>query len=141
MTASNTAPANTAAANAELVRRAYDAFAHGDIPTVLELLDTEITWHVPGRSPLSGDYHGHPGVLEFFGRCQELSAATLRVVPEEFFLADGERIVALCTISAERHGQAWSSPEVHVWRVIGGRATEFVEYQGDQQTEDEFWSS
>lgn len=141
MTASSTAPASTAAANAELIRRAYDAFARGDIPTVLETLDSEIIWHVPGRSPLSGDYRGHPGVLEFFGRCHERSTGTLRVVPEEFFLADGERVVALCTVSAERHGQAWSSPEVHIWRVIDGRATEFVEYQGDQQTEDEFWQS
>ena len=137
----STAPASTPAASAELIRRAYDAFALGDIPAVLEQFHTEITWHIPGRSPLSGDYHGHPGVLEFFGRCHELSAGTLRVVPEEFFLADGERVVVLCTISAERHGQSWSSPEVHVWRVIGGRVTELVEYQGDQQTEDEFWSS
>lgn len=141
MTGSNIAPAHTAAANAEVIRRGYDAFARGDIPAVLELLDPEITWHVPGRSPLSGDYHGHPGVLEFFGRCRELSGGTLQVVPEELFLSDGERVVALCTVSAERHRQAWSSPEVHVWRVTGGRATEFVEYQGDQQTEDEFWSS
>ena len=128
-------------ASTELIRGSYDAFAHGDIPAVLELLDTGITWHVPGRSPLSGDYHGHPGVLEFFGRCQELSAGTLRVIPEEFFGADGDRVVVLCTVCAERNGQAWSSPEVHVWRVAGDRAVDFREFQGDEQTEDAFWGS
>jgi len=141
MTASSTAPASTAAANADLIRRGYDAFARGDIPAALDVFHPDITWHVPGRSPLSGDYHGHPGVLEFFGRCQQLSADTLRVVPEEFFLGGGDRVVALCTVSAERHGQAWSSPEAHIWRVRDGKAVEFVEYQGDQQTEDEFWAS
>jgi ketosteroid isomerase-like protein len=127
-----------ASTNTNVLRRAYDAFAKGDIPTVLGLLADNIRWHVPGRSPLSGDYTGHEGVLDFFGRCHRLSEGTLRVIPTEF-LADGERVIALCTVSAERHGVAWSSPEVHVWRVIAGRAAEFVEFQSDQQTEDEFW--
>ena len=70
----------------------------------------------------------------------ELSDGTLRVAVDEI-LADGERVVALTTVSAERHGQSWSSPEVHVWRVVDGKAVDFREFQGDQQTEDEFWSS
>jgi len=44
-------------------------------------------------------------------------------------------------VSAERHGQSWSSEEVHVWRVFGGRAVAFCEYQGAEQTEDAFWSA
>lgn len=127
--------------NAQLLRQAYDAFASGDIPTVLGILADDITWHVPGRSPLSGDYKGHQGVLDFFARCQELSDGTLRVGADEILLADGERVVVLSTLSAERHGQFWSSPEVHVWRVVDGTALEFREFQGDQGSEDEFWAS
>jgi ketosteroid isomerase-like protein len=126
--------------NAVLIREAYDAFAGGDIPRVLGILADDVTWHVPGRSPLSGDYKGHEGVLNFVGRCQELSDGTLRVAADEV-LADGDRVVVLSTVSAERHGQFWSSPEIHVWRVVDGRATEFREFQGDEQTEDEFWAS
>ncbi|HEY7010171.1 MAG TPA: nuclear transport factor 2 family protein [Jatrophihabitantaceae bacterium] len=124
--------------NAVLIRRAYDAFARGDIPTVLDVFGPDITWHIPGRSPLSGDYAGHAGVLDFFSRCQDRSNGTLRVVPDEL-VADGERVIALCTVSAQRHGRAWSATDVHAWRVVEGRAVEFVEYQSDQQTEDEFW--
>jgi hypothetical protein len=47
----------------------------------------------------------------------------------------------LCTESAQRGGRSWSSPQVHVWTVKDGRATVFSQYQGDQQTEDEFWST
>lgn len=36
-----------------LIGSAYDAFARGDIPTVLEVLAQDILWHVPGRGPLS----------------------------------------------------------------------------------------
>ena len=126
--------------NAELIDKGYQAFAVGDIPTVLEIFDEAITWHIPGRSPLSGDFKGHDGVLEFFGRCQTLSDGTLRIEADEI-LAGGDRVVVLCTVSADRGGQHWSSPEVHVWRVADGRAVEFREFQGDQQTEDAFWGS
>lgn len=126
--------------NSELVQRAYEAFGVGDVPTVLGLLADDVAWHIPGRSPLSGDYKGHDGVLDFFGRCQELSGGTIRVGADEI-LADGERVVVLSTVSAERHGQFWSSPEVHVLRVVDGHITEFREFQGDQATEDLFWAS
>jgi uncharacterized protein len=126
--------------NAALLRDAYDAFARGDIPAVLALLDPSITWHVPGRSPLSGDYKGHDEVLGFFGTAMERSGGTLRVAVDEL-LADGERVVALTTVSATRGGRSWSSPEVHVWRVVDGRAVEFREFQGDEQSEDQFWMS
>ena len=126
--------------NAELLRRGYDAFAEGDIATVLGLFADDIVWHVPGRSPLSGDYGGHEEVMGFFQRSMELSGGTLRVEADEI-LADGERVVVLTTVSAERNGHSWSSPEVHVWRVVDGKAVEFREFQGDQQIEDEFWRS
>ncbi len=131
---------DTAKTNAALLERGYEAFARGDIPTVLELFAETITWHVPGRSPLSGDFTGHAGVLDFFDRCQRFSEGTLQVVPQEI-LASGDRVVVLCTVSAQRAGRDFSSPEVHVWRFVDGRAVEFVEYQGDQEAEDEFWMS
>ena len=34
--------------NATIIRKAYDDFANGNIPAVLEAFDTSITWHVPG---------------------------------------------------------------------------------------------
>jgi uncharacterized protein len=52
--------------NSTIIRKAYDDFANGNIPAVLEAFDTSITWHVPGHSPLSGDYKGHDEVIGFF---------------------------------------------------------------------------
>jgi hypothetical protein len=46
----------------------------------------------------------------------------------------------LVTVKAERNGQSASFPEIHVGRMKGGKATEFREYQGDEQREDRFWS-
>jgi ketosteroid isomerase-like protein len=126
--------------NADLLRRCYDAFARGDISTALGVFVHDISWHVPGRSPLSGDYKGHDEVLDFFAKCMELSGGTLRIDIEDV-LCGGEQAVVLCTVSAERNGQSYSSPEVHVWRVEDGKAVDFHEFQGDQQSEDEFWLS
>src|SRR4029453_1132175 len=49
-------------------------------------------------------------------------------------------VVALVTVQAQRHGVSASFPEVHVWRLKNGKATEFREYQGDEHREDRFWS-
>ncbi|MGB8995800.1 MAG: nuclear transport factor 2 family protein [Pseudonocardiaceae bacterium] len=95
---------------------------------------------LPGRSPLSGDYKGHDEVVGFFAETMRLSAGTFTIRIDDV-LAAGDRVVVLCTVAAERNGESWSSFEVHVWRVVNQRAIEFWEYQGDQQTEDEFWSA
>jgi len=128
------------AQNAELIRDAYGAFARTDLPAVFGMLDEAITWHVPGSSPLSGDYKGHGEVGGFFARTMELSGGTFAIDIQDV-LAREDTVVVLCTVSAERHGQSWSSDEVHVWRVAGGRAVDFREYQGAEQAEDAFWSS
>ena len=54
--------------NHDLIRRAYEAFCRGDIPTVLGILDKRIRWHIPGQSPLSNMYISHEQVLGFSKR-------------------------------------------------------------------------
>jgi ketosteroid isomerase-like protein len=125
--------------NQAIIENAYQAFARGDIPTVLEVLDKNILWHVPGRGPLSRDYRGHAEVLGFFQRFMELSGGTFRIAVDDV-LAKGDRVIVMVTESAQRNGREWSSPQVHAWTVKNGRATVFWQFQGDQQTEDEFWS-
>ena len=130
----------TAEANAALIKSAYDAFSRGDIPSAMAAFADDIFWHVPGRGPLSRDYRGHAEVLGFFGHFMELSRGTFRLQVDDV-LAKGDRVVVLCTESAQRGGRSWSAPQIHVWTVLNGKATLFREYEGDQQGDDEFWSS
>ena len=125
--------------NAALIVSAYEAFSRGNIQSVLTMLAEDILWHVPGRGPLSRDYRGPVEVLGFFDHFMRLSDGTFRVQIDEIF-AEGDRVVILCTETAQRGGRSWSSPQVHVWSIKDGRATAFRQYQGDQQAEDEFWS-
>src|ERR1700730_3245409 len=125
--------------NSAIIRKAYEDFARGNIPSVFAVLDPAITWHVPGPSQLSGDYTGHDQVGGFFQRTMELSKGAFGIDVHNV-LADGDLVVALVTVKAQRNGVSASFPEVHVWRLQNGRATEFREYQGDEQREDRFWS-
>jgi hypothetical protein len=130
---------DTAQANAALITNAYDAFGRGDIQRVFAAFAEDIFWHVPGRGPLSRDYRGHAEVQRFFEHFMGLSDGTFHLQIDDV-LAKGDRVVVLCTESAQRAGRSWSSPQVHAWTVKDGRAIAFRQYQGDQQTEDEFWS-
>ena len=55
-------------------------------------------------------------------------------------LAEEDVVVVLVTVKAERNGRSAAFPEVHVWRLANEKVTEFREFQGDEQTEDRFWS-
>jgi ketosteroid isomerase-like protein len=125
--------------NAQIIRKAYEDFANGNIVAVFSAFDAAITWHVPGHSPLSGDYKGHDQIGGFFQRTMELSGGAFSIDVHNV-IADGDLVVVLATVNAQRNGVAASFPEVHVWRLRNGKATEFREYQGDEQREDRFWS-
>src|SRR5215471_20035880 len=125
--------------NRAIVRKGYQDFSKGDIPAVFAVFDPAITWHVPGHSPLSGDYTGHDQIGGFFQRTIELSGGAFSIDVHNV-LAENDLVVALVTVNAQRNGLSASFPEVHVWRTKNGKATDFREYQGDEQREDQFWS-
>jgi ketosteroid isomerase-like protein len=125
--------------NAIIIQKAYQDFAKGNIPAVFAAFDASITWHVPGHSPLSGDYSGHDQIGGFFRRTMELSGGAFSIDVHNV-LAEGDLVVVLATVNAQRNGISASFPEVHVWRMKNGKAIDFREYQGDEQREDRFWS-
>ena len=95
-----------------IIRKAYQDFANGNIPALFAAFDAAITWHVPGHSPLSGDYKGHNQIGGFFQRTIELSGGAFSIDVHNV-LADGD-LVVLATVNAQRNGVAMSFPEVHV---------------------------
>ena len=127
-------------ANARVIRKAYEDFARGDVPAVFAAFDPAITWHVPGSSPLAGDFTGHEEIGGFFRRTMELSGGDFSIDVHDV-LAENDLVVALTTVHARRNGKWAAFSEVHVWRLRNGKAVSFREYQGDEQTEDRFWSA
>lgn len=114
-------------------------FATGDLAALSELLADDVTWHVRGVGPLSGDYHGRDEVFAFFGRLAEATAGTFRLDVHDV-LANDEHTVALCTLSASRGTKSVETPVANVSHVRDGKVTEFWAATTDPQASIDFWS-
>lgn len=125
--------------NEELVRRGYDAFATGDTKTMRQVLDPDVIWHAPGRSPLAGDYRGIDEVLGFFGRSMETMAGTLRVEVQDVLVNDRGAAV-LQRSTAQREGKSLDDLGVSVFRIENGKAAEVWQHWGNPYAADEFLS-
>ena len=125
--------------NVELTRRGHDAFARGDLAALSELLAGDVTWHVRGVGPLSGDYHGRDEAFAFFGRLAEETAGTFRLDVHDV-LANDEHTAALCTLSASRGTRSVETPVANVSHVRDGKVTEFWAAPTDPQASIDFWS-
>jgi ketosteroid isomerase-like protein len=126
--------------NAELVRSGYEAFAAGDIPAVLAIFADDISWTIPGRSPLAGVYTGHDEVLGFFGQLMERSNGTFHLEITDVLDNGDDKVALLVTEIAQRDDASLSNPGVHLWTVQDGKATNFRAFAGDEYAVDEFWS-
>ena len=126
--------------NAELVRSGYEAFAAGDIPAVLAIFADDISWTIPGRSPLSGTYTGHDEVLGFFGQLMERSNGTFSLDISDVLDNGDDKVALLVTESSQRDDASLTDLGVHLWTVQDGKAAAFHAFAGDAYAVDEFWS-
>ena len=111
--------------NVRLLEAFYQAqaafYAGGDhIADLRGLLADDIAWHVPGRSPIAGHYHGHQEVLGYFGARRAHAKATFRVLPRAI-LADDQQAVHLAGGQLERDGQLRTWQAVGLFRIAGGK--------------------
>jgi uncharacterized protein len=122
------------------VRQANAAFGSGDLGALQsQFLAEDVVWHVPGRGPLAGDYQGIAEVIALFGKISELSGGTARFTLHDV-LANGNHMISLATITAERAGKQYQDKLVHVMQVHDGKATEVWTYAADPFAAEEFWS-
>ena len=54
--------------NVEHIKKGYEAFAAGDVETLMSLFDDNIEWIQPGDSAVSGIYHGKGELGELLNR-------------------------------------------------------------------------
>ena len=125
--------------NAAVLRKAYDAFAKGDMATLAELFAEDVVWHLPGRNPVSGVHRGRDAVFAAFAKFFELSGGTLKL-DDHTILADDEHAVALNRATASRQGRHLDLLGADVFHVRNGRIVEFWAFSEDQRIDDEFWS-
>jgi len=127
--------------NAALHRKAHEAFANGDMGALTDLIAEDADWHSPGKSRISGDFHGREAVFgEFFGKMDELSGGTARFVADQEYFGNDERSVALFRFSATRGGKTEEVGVCEIVRWREGQAVEEWSYCDDQYRWDALWS-
>jgi ketosteroid isomerase-like protein len=127
-------------APADVVSAWLAAVARGDEEALRNLIADDVVWHVPGRSPLSADYHGPDETLAFLARPRELSGGTVR--PQLLSLMSaGDYAIALVRVHAERPGKKLDgSLQAWTFRIADGRIAEFWFLVEDRYAVDVFWS-
>lgn len=125
--------------NAQIMKRAYQAFSSGDLATLKELIAEDAVWHVPGKSSLSGDYRGHDEILGFFGMLMELSNGTFKAELQDVTASD-EHAVNLDRLTAKRGEKELNVNLALVVHIQGGKIAEAWDVFYDQYGWDDFWS-
>ena len=113
--------------NAELLRSTYEAFARGDIPGVMGVLDEDIEWNVPAVLPHAMHVRGRDQVGAFF---QKLASTWDEFGVElEDLVASGDRVCAIGRAGGTLDGGRRASYGfVHAWTVRDGACLRFDEY-------------
>jgi uncharacterized protein len=83
--------------NIEVIRKGYEAFAAGDVDTVMSLFDDDLEWIQPGNSAVSGTYHGKAELGELLGQMAD-KQTTVKV---NRLLGDGNTVVALTDVTSD----------------------------------------
>ena len=104
---------SVASQNVEMTKKAYEAFAAGDLETVLSTFDDNVEFVVPGNSTISGTYRGKAEVTNFFAKLAEKSFTN---TPSRF-VADEDVVVVLGQITAGGE----SAPEADASTFRGGK--------------------
>ncbi len=115
--------------NGEIIKGLYDAFAMGDVPKVLGVMDENISWTEAEGFMYGGTYTGPNGVLEnvFMKIATEWEAFSVSV---ENIVDGGDMVVGLGTYSGKylETGKSVRVPFAHAWTLRDGKVIRFVQY-------------
>jgi rhodanese-related sulfurtransferase/ketosteroid isomerase-like protein len=118
-----------AASDVGVVRRAHEAFAQGDVPTFLSLLDAKVEWVEPEGVPWAGTYVGPDAVLNDVLIPLTSAWDGFTVTPETFMDA-GDNITVLGTISGTNKatGKRLETPYIAVWTLGDSKVVKYQSF-------------
>ncbi len=141
-TDSTTTTAITAAdTDVAAVRAGFEAFGRGDLASFADMFLPDATWNHRNDDRFGGVKAGVDAIVAFLGESMELTAGTLRPVPE-IFMPDGAGHVAVLTrISGTRpDGRAFDDTQILLFRLANGRVRAVDQFIGDPAAVTAFWA-
>jgi ketosteroid isomerase-like protein len=110
--------------NIDIVRRAWEAWEHGDWDPLYAFYDPAVVWDASTlRGPISGVYHGHEGVRRYFKDWLE-SFETHQANAEEFIDAGDNIVIVGIRLrgSGRASGVEVEMPRWNLYRIRDGLA-------------------
>jgi ketosteroid isomerase-like protein len=127
--------------NIDNTRKAYAAFASGDIATLSELIAPDCIWHVNGRNPLAGTYTGHEQILTYFGKLAEETEGTFKAELVDLGELSGGMVTCLVTLTGSRKGATIKERSIQLARNnAAGQVAECWWFAEDPYAADAFFS-
>ena len=117
----------------------YSYLSEGQLQQAVSLCAPQVTFQIPGKSPIAGKYTAETFVSEFYPRCQQRSAGTYQLAIHDL-MGTELHAVALGSSKITRNQKTYELRTVHVWRLEQGRPIAFYEYPRDLYAFDEAWS-
>ena len=116
--------------NSDIIKGLYDAFAKGDVPGVLAVMDPMINWTEAEGFIYGGTYIGPDAILENVFMKFATEWEGFSAVPGHFVDDGDNTVVALGTYSGKylKTGKSISVPFAHVWTLRDGRIVRFDQH-------------
>jgi ketosteroid isomerase-like protein len=113
----------------DIIRSLYEAFARGDVPSVLGGFAPDIEWHEAEGMPYGGVYRGPEAVAQNVFGPIATDVEGFAVVPEQL-IAAGDTVAAVVryTGTGKATGKALDLPVVHVWDISDGKVARFRQF-------------
>ncbi len=113
----------------------------GEVSSALELLDKNISFHVPGSHQLSGHFEGPEAVAQHLGKLLQLTNRTVNVLQWEDWMAGLNHVAALAHISVQRPGAVLTLRAVYLIETTDDAKIRRIEmFFDDQAAVERFFS-
>lgn len=124
--------------NRSTLDEVYSAFNRGDVDRLRQLFADDMTMVIPGRTQISGTFHGHDEVFGAFARMAAVTDGTSRASVERILVDDTGGVV-IAVDSALREGEEVTARFADVFRIDRGRVVDLRFFPEDPLAMNHFW--
>lgn len=137
----STSTSTAAVTDADVVRAFFGAVANADRAALGDLFHADATWRHRNDDRLGGLHQGSAAIMAYLAQSGQLTAGTLRAVPQ-LIMADGDgHVSVLVRLSATRpDGRSMDGPQMVLFTVQDGRVRGIEQFVGDPAAVAAFWA-
>ena len=130
-----------AQADVDVVRAGFEAVAAGDIMAFAAGFHADATWNHRNPDSLGGIKHGIDQIVGFLAASMEMTAGTLRPVPQLYLPNGAGHVAVLTRISGERpDGRTFDDTQILYFQLEDGKIRSVDQFIGDPPAVTAFWA-